>query len=210
MMHHNYPFPSADIYFWIEEARKKDVSESTIREELVRRGLSNEEIEQAVAPGAIVCYIAENSTEKINFYTPAQISVFGMLLGFPAALFMAYQTSIEIRRQDRMIKHITRFGTAYLVWVACVIALFLLLALGGYQFGTVPVFLTFFFTNILFTLFFRARVVANQGPYRLDAEKRDESAPADTMIPFGVGVLGALVVYGMITHGLVWIIKILY
>lgn len=209
MMHHNYPFPSADIFFWIEESRKKDVSESAIREELQRRGLQNSEIESALAPGATVCYIAENSTEKINFYTPTQIAIFGIILGLPAALYMAHENSVEVRKQDRMTKHVTRLGTAYLVWIAAACAAFLLLALGRYVFGTVPVFLAFLFANILFTLLLRAHVIAHQEPFRKDADKRDECAPADTMIPFGIGLLGALVVYGIIINSLVWIAMLL-
>lgn len=204
MMHHDYPLPPPETLAWIEDARRIGTPEGFIREELARRGMDAEAIAYALAPGATVCAIAESSTEKIPLHPFSRMLLYGAVLGFPAAWFMARENSRALRGQDRIGRWcLIRFLVSYF-FVLCTLGF--LVWLFGRMTGTsgdlwtfVPFVVLAMHVSATAILWLVARRA--QEPFRADAAGRDELAPADLMVPFGFGLLGLFVEAALITLG---------
>lgn len=203
MMHHNYPLPPPETLAWIEEGRRKGTPEQMIVDELRRRGMADEAIRAALAPGATVCALAESSVEKIPFHPFFKILLYGCVLGVPAAWWMVRENSDAVRGQDRAGRTLHRFVPLY----------FLLLVLIGFVLRGVSTVLfpaIGFWTMVIVkmlgvhcvcTLLLVRWARRLQDPFYQDALQRDEWAPADAMIPFGVGLLGIAVEVALIAVG---------
>jgi hypothetical protein len=188
MQHHNYPAPAPEHLAYIQDARRRNVAEQDISLALTTRGLTAQEIADALAPGCVICDIAEQSHEKIRLYSPTVMTLYGVLLGYPVFWYMAWRNTHALRGNDRMMHRLRRFGFLFLCWVIlCIAVLGGPLRLSSVRDWLPSVLVTA--VSIVAVLFMRIRVMVYHLPFRMDAQQRDECARADVMIPFLFGVL---------------------
>ena len=199
MQHHNYPTPAPEHLAYIEAARRADVPEKNIELELIKRGLTAADVTAALAPGCTVCDIAEHSTEKIRLYSPLRMTLYGLLFGYPIFWWMGWKNSLALRGQDRMLGRLRRFGFLFLAWMIGMTAL-----LGALHdrmiLGTWLPTTVFVVSSLCAVIFMRIRVQVYHLPFRLDAQQRDELAPADLMIPFFLGVVSWVCCFFLLPH----------
>jgi|GEM_PF-4842133 len=202
MMHHQYPLPPAEIQAFIEESRRNGVSEERVAAGLKERGLSDDAVAHALAPAATVVAVAESSVEMIEHFTPAQIWLYGLVLGFPSALQMVRVNSLEIRGQDRMLGPVARYAWAYGAWCFAVIIAFFLIGIAGQGVPPFAVALALLVGNVAFVAVFAIKSVRAEKPFHDDAASRDELAPASVMVPLLSGVVFDLAAYAGIPYSL--------
>ncbi len=203
MMHHNYPLPPPETLAWIEEGRRKGIAEQVIIQELQRRGMAAEAITAALAPGATVCALAESSAEKISLHSFSRITLYGCLLGFPAAWFMMRQNSQALRGQDRMGRKLSWILAPYLLVVVAIgffVRTLLPLLHIPLGFWTVII-IKLIGLHVVATVLLVGRARRAQQPFSDDAIQRDEYAPADLMIPFLFGLIGVCAEVSLVATG---------
>lgn len=197
MQHHDYPMPPKEIWDRILEARRTGVSEEKIAAELRGRGLDEQAVAAALAPGAVVCAIAESGPDMINHHSHGQMLAYGLIFGLPSAWLMARTNSIELWGQDRM-------GRKLPLLLALWAAVAAILVVGGIPLGwsihPYPTWLPRLFAvvyvvaNAVLTWIFVSMARHVQRPFHADAERRDELAPASVMVPLLVGIFHVVTV----------------